>query len=279
MASGRMLKKEISDSVKLGAVRTDKARVLYFMMLPHLDVMGRLEADTRRIKGQITTMLPYSEKVIQGCLDQLNDAELLVLYSISKKQYLEYTRFGDFQRINPDREAKSTIPSPTQEDSGVVQITPSKLSEVKLSLSKDNISQASEEFRLASLLFELMTARKSDFRKPNLTVWAKEVELMIRLDKRDPKKIEAVIRWCQLDSFWQNNILSTKKLRKHFDRLEMQSSNGSSQNKIKLFPISGKTCSKQECKMPAVFKDSSGNYDHYYCGDHMPVEVKEKYTW
>ena len=54
---------------------------------------------------------------------------------------------------------------------------------------------------------------------------------MIRLDKRKPERIEAVIRWCQQDPFWQSNILSAETLRKQFDRLElrMQNQNGSSQ--------------------------------------------------
>ncbi len=45
---------------------------------------------------------------------------------------------------------------------------------------------------------------------------------MFRLDDRTPERIEAVLRWCQKDPFWQNNILSTGALRKHFDRLELE---------------------------------------------------------
>ena len=47
MAEGRMLKKEISDSKKLGRLPSDRPRVLYLMMLPHLDVKGRLYADPK----------------------------------------------------------------------------------------------------------------------------------------------------------------------------------------------------------------------------------------
>jgi len=137
MASGRMLKKEISDSEKLGAVKSDRARVLYFMMLPHLDIAGRLEANTRRIKGQITTMLPYTEKAIQAALEHLCEAGLIVLYTDSDKQYLQFTRFDEFQSLNPEREAKSTIPGPTPDNSRVIESGKSKLSKVKLSLSKD----------------------------------------------------------------------------------------------------------------------------------------------
>lgn len=50
---------------------------------------------------------------------------------------------------------------------------------------------------------------------------------------------------------------------------------GVSPAKTKLFPIPGRKCEK--CKLPAVYKDSSGTYDHYLCEVHMPAEVKAKY--
>lgn len=79
-----------------------------------------------------------------------------------------------------------------------------------------------EEFQLSELLFKEIKKRKPDYRKPNLQEWAIHIDRMIRLDNRDPARIESVIRWCQQDGFWQNNILSTKKLRKQFDQLELR---------------------------------------------------------
>ena len=49
-----------------------------------------------------------------------------------------------------------------------------------------------------------------------------------------------------------------------------------SKKKTKLFPISGRNCSKQGCRMPAVYKEA-GAYDHYYCSQHMPEKVKEEF--
>ncbi len=48
--------------------------------------------------------------------------------------------------------------------------------------------------------------------------------------------------------------------------------------KLTLYPIKGKVCGKQGCLMPAVYKNSKGGYDNYYCSDCMPDEVKEKYV-
>jgi len=96
------------------------------------------------------------------------------------------------------------------------------------STSTSLYSPNSEEFRLASLLLSEIQKRKPDFKKPNLQKWAIHIDRMIRIDKRRPDRIEAVIRWCQQDApkdesgfGWQNNILSTEKLRKQFDKLEL----------------------------------------------------------
>lgn len=85
----------------------------------------------------------------------------------------------------------------------------------------------SEAVRLADLLLELIRARKPDFvRKGN---WAKDIDLLLRIDKRSSEDVEAVMRWCQADCVprgsggfcWANNILSGAKLREKFDRLQM----------------------------------------------------------
>lgn len=52
---------------------------------------------------------------------------------------------------------------------------------------------------------------------------------------------------------------------------------GGSDGKTKLYPIAGKTCYRQGCGLPAVYK-KSGEYDSYWCGEHMPASVKEKYS-
>jgi len=83
-------------------------------------------------------------------------------------------------------------------------------------------SPHSDEWKLSELLLDAILERKPDFRRPDVQRWAGEIDRMIRLDSRTPERIEAVIRWCVRDPFWSNNILSTAKLRKHFDRLELE---------------------------------------------------------
>lgn len=96
-------------------------------------------------------------------------------------------------------------------------------------------SPNSEEFRLAELLFSLIADRKSDYKKPDLQEWAKQIDLMIKKDKRNPDAIEKIIHWCQRDNFWRNNILSTNKLREHFDKLELKMNERKSDGKCATF--------------------------------------------
>jgi hypothetical protein len=77
----------------------------------------------------------------------------------------------------------------------------------------------SDEYRLSELLFSLILKNNPKAKKPNLQTWSKNIDLMFRVDKRTAEDIEKVIRWCQSDTFWQSNILSTKKLREKFDQL------------------------------------------------------------
>jgi len=80
-------------------------------------------------------------------------------------------------------------------------------------------SSDSAEVRLAELLFDLIRQRNPEHKAPNLQAWARHVDLMIRIDKRSPERIEQVIRWAARDPFWSKNILSAGKLRLQFDAL------------------------------------------------------------
>ena len=53
MPEGRMIKRVISESKKLGHLKSDSARLLYTWLIPWLDVEGRHSADPEIIKGHI----------------------------------------------------------------------------------------------------------------------------------------------------------------------------------------------------------------------------------
>ncbi len=138
MAEGRMLKKRISKSRKFAALKSDKARLLYLMILPHLDAEGRTEADGGILKG---TVCPYVKSITQRSISVLlrglAETGLIILYETDGERYLELVRFDEFNRINKDKEAKSDIPAPSELQRSAIP-TPGK---VKLSEVKENISK------------------------------------------------------------------------------------------------------------------------------------------
>ena len=143
MAEGRMLKKRISKSQKFAALKNDKARVLYLLLLPHVDVNGRFEADLNVIKGSVC---PYVEsltiKSIGACLRKLHEVGLVFVYEIAGEKYLQVYRFHDFNRVDPKKETNPHIPEPTPaqlQRSAIVTPAEVKLSKVKVkeSISKD----------------------------------------------------------------------------------------------------------------------------------------------
>lgn len=113
--------------------------------------------------------------------------------------------------------------SPPQNVDGNPQRKGKERKEVKLFLSD------SEEIRLSELLFALISDRDPKAKKPNIQKWADPIDKLRRVDNRSVQDIEDVINWCQNDSFWQNNILSTNKLRDKFSQLILKmNGNGSS---------------------------------------------------
>lgn len=104
----------------------------------------------------------------------------------------------------------------------VKQVKPKQKQKQKQNNNSPKYKITSDEYKISLLLMNLIKNRNPKFKEPNLQEWAKHIDRMVRLDKRTIKEVEAVLRWCQEDEFWQNNILSTEKLRKQFDQLSLK---------------------------------------------------------
>jgi hypothetical protein len=238
------------------------ARILFVGLWCLADREGKLEDRPRRIKVEIlpyddctilapdrhrasTVQEPEKHNESTGLaflLDQLENKGFILRYSVNGAKYIKVINFLKHQHPHC-KETKSVIPEPlknTQQDevqekhgadtvqepekhnespadSGyLIPDSPSLIPDKKLFVA------TSEEVRLGKLLFSLIFGRDETHKKPNLQMWAEDVDLMIRVDKRDVKEIEQVIYWCQGDSFWQNNVLSPRKLRKQYDQLKLK---------------------------------------------------------
>lgn len=96
---------------------------------------------------------------------------------------------------------------------------------------KREYADDSPEMIEAVYLWSKIKGNNPEHRKPNLQVWADDVRKMNQLDHRPFEKIHKMIDWCQLDTFWQTNILSASKLRSKYDTMAAQANRKFAANK------------------------------------------------
>lgn len=96
----------------------------------------------------------------------------------------------------------------------------------KNSKKKRQYDPDSKPYRCAVKLQDEILKNKPDFKKPDLQKWSDTFRLMNERDGRAWKTIGKVIIYATQDDFWRSNILSADKLRKQFERLEMQMGEG-----------------------------------------------------
>lgn len=222
-----MIKRRISESKKLGNLKSDSARLLYSWLIPWLDVEDRHSADPEIIKGHVFPKVKsMTTKKIERLLLELNDRHLIILYSANSELYLQFKK--SLQKIHKDREAPSTIPDPkkgqiikpTHANSCVTHENSSQLNESKVKGSKVLHSEKYSE--LAALLETKIKERLPRYRikgKDYLEKWANEFQIMEEKKEATLGEIKEVIIWVSKDSFWYKNILSGGKLREKFGRL------------------------------------------------------------
>jgi len=78
---------------------------------------------------------------------------------------------------------------------------------------------------VAEYLYQKLSKHQPNFKKPNIQVWAKDIDLAIRIDSRTKEQLMACIDWIYSTpkgNFWIANILSGRKLREKFDTMNMQ---------------------------------------------------------
>lgn len=91
--------------------------------------------------------------------------------------------------------------------------------------NKDIFADDSDEIKICKYLISKILSNNPKAKVPEgikIQQWAEHIDKLIRLDKHTKREIVAVINYCQADSFWKSNILSTKKLRDKFDTLWLQ---------------------------------------------------------
>jgi uncharacterized protein YdaU (DUF1376 family) len=108
----------------------------------------------------------------------------------------------------------------------------SSSSSIASSSSKSLLKKAKticpDALRLSGLMADLILQHTPDHKDlsngskdKTTTRWARDIDLMLRIDKRIPDGVEKTIIFAHTDSFWFKNILSGAKLREKYDQLGM----------------------------------------------------------
>jgi hypothetical protein len=169
--------------------------------------------------------------VINGYeLFTIDEFDFFSLSLIRRMMDIENKRENARRAINARWERQKQLPAHTdvlptynERNTDELQGKESKVKESKVKESKENIyTSDSVPFVLAKRFFDYIKANNSSAKEPNIQSWAKDFDLMIRIDKRTQEQILQVMEFCQTDSFWMSNILSPGKLRKQFDQLWMK---------------------------------------------------------
>jgi len=170
--------------------------------------------------SQFTKAIPVSKQSIVSALNNLQLVKIIRLVKKGNSQncsnlWVFNKDYDDWQLVKKYRLVK--ISNSTSKDF-YKQLVKKPL-HTKETIQKKYTKEISQ---LTNLLYNLIKENNPTFKEPNINSWSEHIDKMIRLDKRTEAQIEYVIKWCQADSFWKANILSTQKLRDKFDTLVAQ---------------------------------------------------------
>jgi hypothetical protein len=208
--------------------------LLYTWAIPHFDKEGFMEGDPITLKARVVPRIQsgYDLDTIKIFLEELVEKNLWIIHETPEGTYIQDPRFREFQVPNPKEAPSKILPiiKKLKKPKGYNQDTIKNVSGDNQDLhsgsgsgsGSDKYSSDSNEVGLALLLYEKILKNDPKAKKPDIQKWAKDMDLLLRVDKRDPKEVEKIIVWCQEHEFWKSNILSPAKLRKQYPTLRLQ---------------------------------------------------------
>jgi len=146
-----MISKVISVSKKFN-IRLDDhfSRLLYLMLIPHVDDFGRMSGDPYDVKALVFPMMEdVRSKDIEASLGKLHEAGLIIWYSVGDEKFIQITNFDAHQQGLKKR-IPSKIPAPPSGLSHDVE---------KRYLTSNNVLSASEA-EIEQLLADLLRDNK-----------------------------------------------------------------------------------------------------------------------
>jgi phage replication O-like protein O len=229
---------------------TEKGTILYFWRRTYGWVVSAKRL--KEIELPLTTLanhLGIDRKTAYSILKSLTDKKIIHRKSLGVGKGYRYSMNTDIKSwdsnsidiplliklggvgsptysVNNRQSTELPIPvsaeSPTQES--VNSQTPSASESEGINKNnKETVKEISLSVNFAGTLQKLILQNNPKAKTPtDLSNWTKIFDDMLKIDKRLPEDIIAVMEWSQKDLFWRTNILSAGKLREKFDQLYMK---------------------------------------------------------
>jgi hypothetical protein len=219
-------------------------RLLFIGLWNFVDDEGYIEYKPKRIKMQV---FPADDLELSGALRNLLETRRLTKFNSDQGELVQITNWERHQKISHPTPTRFTgIGGPSSvsapEDSGALGSIPddSGLKGKERKGKERNLVRADrpDVDSICKLLADLIESNGS--RRPTITdAWWNAARLMLDNDKRDPAKAEALMRWCQADTFWSANIMSMPKFRAKYDSIRLRA-NAEYEAKAKVAPAPDK---------------------------------------
>lgn len=260
MAGWIKLHRQIRDNPLWDEKPFDKARAWIDIILsanhePNKFLLGNEVANVDRgsfitSEKKLMAKWGWSKSKVRAFLQLLENELMIVKKTDSKKTTLEVLNYCIYQDSETAKEPQKDRVETAKEPQKDTNKNEKNVKNEKKGISSSRTNKFADdslELILACELYNLILGNNPSTKKPNIQTWAKSFDLMIRGDNRNVDDIRAVMKWCQMDSFWHKNILSPDKLRGKFDQLTVQ---------MKSKTLRGPTRPQG--------KTSQGKYDNFY---------------
>jgi len=139
-----MLSKSISTSEKFARLKTDQARLLFCLIVPHTDDYGILSGEPFSVKMVCAPATNWSLDKVSEYLTDLRDVGLIYWYTVKEKLYLQVVNFDEHQaglhkRTDPKLPTYSGDFPAVPGNSGKFREIPPELKGTELNLNEPNI--------------------------------------------------------------------------------------------------------------------------------------------
>ena len=188
-----------------------------------LEILGRSEGHYYDLrdpanKRYLLAKVKVNEETAIDMLNLLNDVEAIDKQLWKKHRVVWIQNFVDGIASVYKKRNRPVPEKPIFKGDVIVKESPQETTtDLKKMYAKDSL-----EYYLARFLQSKIKEGNKAFivkGERQIQKWAHDIDLMIRVDKRNPRELAYIIKWATEDNFWSGNILSASKLRKQYAQL------------------------------------------------------------